>query len=764
MVRKRGQVNTKLGKLPFAGKYSMKNIPIPRSSEYMKKLIGQMEKVVRNMRWKALFFLKDDEKYKKTVEDIECYGKEEKYGFKSVKKPYPINELENFEKDIYDIAKQIEFRENFKLGEFQKEMKKDLSEMSKLNEVIVAADKSSNFYTCDVPEYKILRNQNVTAEYKKSTLEAVNENDKKSAEMAIKLKLDNKMQKHSNKECFVTLKDHKDNFIGRPQCRLISPAKNELGRVVKIKLEEINREIRYTTGVNQWQSTQKAINWFKDIKDPQSHSFLKFDIVSFYPSIKPKLLENAIRFARTVKGIIISKVDEDMILHCRRSFLFCEGQPWTKTGSENFDVPMGSYDGAEVCELVGLYILHKLTSGKNPIFEKADCGIYRDDGLAIIKLKEGGRTMERTIKPNLNKIFNSEDLKITIEPATQVTSYLDIVFNLEKHVHEPYRKSNDHPTYLNVDSDHPKHIIKHIPKMIGQRLSSLSSTEEIFDAHKGPYEEALAKSGYKKVDPKKKLGKSEYAYELKYQKPEKSRRKRKSRNIIYFNPPFSKSVKTNVVKLFLNLIDKHFPKGSKLHKCFNRNTVKATYCTLPNMMDKIGSHNAKILSKDKEEKVVEIDKKTGKPKTCCRNQANCPLKPDRCNQTNVVYQIDVHADNKVMKYYGSTVDFKNRYSKHKSSFNKRPQGHTTVSSYIWNLRDKNIDYEIKWSIKARGHVFSSGGRACDLCLTEKLVILTADQNSMLNKRDELLETCRHRRKHLLVSLTKKEEPPDTTIK
>jgi hypothetical protein len=91
--------------------------------------------------------------------------------------------------------------------------------------------------------------------------------------------------------------------------------------------------------------------------------------MSFYPSIKPKLLENAIRFARSVKGIIISKVDEDMILHCRRSFLFCEGQPWTKIGSENFDVPMGSYDGAE---LVGLYILDKLTSGKDAILEKGN--------------------------------------------------------------------------------------------------------------------------------------------------------------------------------------------------------------------------------------------------------------------------------------------------------------------------------------------------------------------------------------------------------
>ena len=71
-----------------------------------------------------------------------------------------------------------------------------------------------------------------------------------------------------------------------------------------------------------------------------------------------------------------------------------------------------------------------------------------------------------------------------------------------------------------------------------------------------------------------------------------------------------------------------------------------------------------------------------------------------------------------------------------------------------------------WSIKARGHAFSSSSRACDLCLTEKLIILTADQSTMLNRRDELLETCRHQRKHLLVSLflPKKKEPPDTSIK
>ena len=78
-----------------------------------------------------------------------------------------------------------------------------------------------------------------------------------------------------------------------------------------------------------------------------------------------------------------------------------------KIGPVNFDVPMGSYDGAEVCELVGLYILHKLTSGETPIFEKENCGIYRDDGLAIIKEKGSRRIAEKDFKKKLDKIFGS---------------------------------------------------------------------------------------------------------------------------------------------------------------------------------------------------------------------------------------------------------------------------------------------------------------------------------------------------------------------
>ena len=48
------------------------------------------------------------------------------------------------------------------------------------------------------------------------------------------------------------------------------------------------------------------------------------------------VINNAINFASSVKGIIISKADEEMILHCQKSFLFREEQPWTKIGLENF--------------------------------------------------------------------------------------------------------------------------------------------------------------------------------------------------------------------------------------------------------------------------------------------------------------------------------------------------------------------------------------------------------------------------------------------
>ena len=56
-------------------------------------------------------------------------------------------------------------------------------------------------------------------------------------------------------------------------------------------------------------------------------------------------------------------IDDDtinLIMHCKKSVLFGDDSMWTKKNGSIFDVTMGSYNGAEICELIGLYVLHKL--------------------------------------------------------------------------------------------------------------------------------------------------------------------------------------------------------------------------------------------------------------------------------------------------------------------------------------------------------------------------------------------------------------------
>ena len=65
---------------------------------------------------------------------------------------------------------------------------------------------------------------------------------------------------------------------------------------------------------------------------------------------------------------------------------------------------------------------------------------------------------------------------------------------------------------------------------------------------------------------------------------------------LWFSPPYSKSVKTNIGKLFLRLINKHFPPKHKYRKIFSRNTIKISYLYMPNIKSKISTHK-KILNK-----------------------------------------------------------------------------------------------------------------------------------------------------------------------
>ena len=79
------------------------------------------------------------------------------------------------------------------------------------------------------------------------------------------------------------------------------------------------------------------------------------DIKDFYPSIKEDLLIEALEFAK--QHVTIKSKDRETIVHARKSLLYNEGKPLIKKQSNNFDVTMGSYDEAEVCELIGIFML-----------------------------------------------------------------------------------------------------------------------------------------------------------------------------------------------------------------------------------------------------------------------------------------------------------------------------------------------------------------------------------------------------------------------
>ena len=82
--------------------------------------------------------------------------------------------------------------------------------------------------------------------------------------------------------------------------------------------------------------------------------------MEFYPSILEELLNRSIWFARSIATI--SETVINIIHHSRKSLLFDKTSAWVKKGNNClFDVTMRSYDGAEICELAGLYVLNRLS-------------------------------------------------------------------------------------------------------------------------------------------------------------------------------------------------------------------------------------------------------------------------------------------------------------------------------------------------------------------------------------------------------------------
>ena len=108
---------------------------------------------------------------------------------------------------------------------------------------------------------------------------------------------------------------------------------------------------------------------------------------------------------------------------------------------------MDSFDGAEVCELVKLYLLNKIKSllGSNNV------GLYRDDGLAIVH-KANGPKVDR-LRKDIISLFKYEGLSVTIDTNLIETDFSDVSFNLNTGKYFPFKKLNNTPLYIHSKSN-----------------------------------------------------------------------------------------------------------------------------------------------------------------------------------------------------------------------------------------------------------------------------------------------------------------------
>ena len=706
--------------------YSLKNIPMVSKFHYQKMLTAKTELLLGRMRWKLFWSTQDQVK----KNDFQSYG------FKTPHYPPFMLELKNFEEEMAEMIKNIEMRKTS--NPLQEQMKEDVKKIKSIPEVIVQADKTSNLYLIKPEPYSKYLINTMTKEYKKTDVSTMDKINVEAARTARELELDDRIEGIAKKTAYLTIKDHKPDFPARLKFRLINPCKSNMGKISKFILDRVNKEVKAATGVNQWRSTGEVLDWFKGLQEKNRLKWLKFDIESYYPSISMELLKKALTFAKGFTNI--TPEEEDIIMHCRKTVLVGQGDTiWIKKDNPDFDVPMGSLDASEVSETVGLYLLHRMED----IIPDGRVGLYRDDGLSVIE--GNGQEVER-IRKKLSRLFKEEGLNITSEGNITLVDFLDVVLDLKNSTYKPFTKLNANTKYVSLQSNHPPAILANLPEAISRRLSSVSSNKEMFDTEVAHYQKALKDAGYKNT--------LEYKEEIIHGEDmgHSGRRKQRSRTVIWYNPPYSSNVKTNVGKKFLTLLRKHFPPSSALYKLFNQKKVKLSYSCCPSMQTIISSHNAKVTSSKKTEDIGGCN--------CRGGVKTCPL-DGKCLTESLVYKATVSSVEGDKTYIGQAAStFKLRYNNHKNSFTNSKKKHSTaLSTYVWNLSRREVDYNINWSIASTPRPYKGGQKTCDLCLMEKTFIARSEKGISLNKRSEIMAKCRHRLPFFLDNFHALETPP-----
>ena len=170
---------------------------------------------------------------------------------------------------------------------------------------------------------------------------------------------------------------------------------------------------------------------------------------------------------------------------------------------------------------------------------------------------------------------------------------------------------------------------------------------------------------------------------------------------------------------------------------------------MQNMSQKISAHNKQIL--DQVDKGASSNQGAAVPpdSSCnCRVRQNCPM-DGKCLTKSVLYKATVDSKE---TYVGITEGtFKTRYTNHAASFRNPDKEHETkLSTYVWSQKKAGKEPQISWECLLSAPAYNPGLGRCILCLREKERIMYHREDASLNSRSEIISTCRHKRKFLLV--------------
>ena len=90
-------------------------------------------------------------------------------------------------------------------------------------------------------------------------------------------------------------------------------------------LDKINSELRSKTKLRQWRRTKEVRDWFINLKQKHTLTFVKFDVEAMYPSISEELLSKSLDWAKSL--VEVSDEQVEVINGTKKALLYSEGQP-----------------------------------------------------------------------------------------------------------------------------------------------------------------------------------------------------------------------------------------------------------------------------------------------------------------------------------------------------------------------------------------------------------------------------------------------------